>query len=188
MAHSAESRPSRRASSRGAPSSSAVSGRQCAARNAHVLWKIGPSAARLPAPYACARTVSVAHGHRCLALALARLQAGPVAGRRHPARLGRRHTQKAQSPAPCDSARSAASERRAPAPAPPASSSPAAGTTRPGPAQQLQSHPQHVALTCYCTAALTARSEARMAPAGQPQPAARIDHSTAGCTARPEPV
>ncbi len=53
MAHSAESRPSRRASSRGAPSSSAVSGRQCAARNAHVRRKIGPSAARLPAPYAC---------------------------------------------------------------------------------------------------------------------------------------
>ena len=53
MAHSVLSRPSRRASRRGAPSSAAVSGTQWHARNRHVSWKMGPSAARLPAPYAC---------------------------------------------------------------------------------------------------------------------------------------
>ena len=53
MAHSVLSRPSRRASRRGAPSSAAVSGTQWHARNRHVSWKMGPRAARFPAPYAC---------------------------------------------------------------------------------------------------------------------------------------
>lgn len=70
MAHSVLSRPSRRASRRGAPSSAAVSGTQWHARNRHVSWKMGPSAARFPAPYACRQSqgLGLPAGSRMLAI------------------------------------------------------------------------------------------------------------------------